>query len=60
MIKNQIVDFHLISFSTMEFQNKTLLQYITNVYLTHAKKSQVETESTVDLKTLVYTEKTFL
>ncbi len=30
---------------------------ITNVYLTHAKKSQVETESTVDIKTLVYTEK---
>jgi len=22
MIKNQIIDFHLISFSTMEFQNK--------------------------------------
>jgi hypothetical protein len=27
MIKNQIIDFHLISFSTMEFQNKTLLQF---------------------------------
>ncbi len=27
---------------------------ITNVY-THAKKSEVETESTVDIKTLVYT-----
>jgi len=26
MIKNQIVDFHLISFSKMEFQNKILLQ----------------------------------
>jgi hypothetical protein len=27
MIKNQTIDFHLISFSTMEFQNKTLLQF---------------------------------
>ena len=34
--------------------------YITNVYLTHAKKSQVKTESTVDIKTLVYTKKTSL
>jgi hypothetical protein len=33
---------------------------ITNVHLTHAKKSQVETESIVDIKTLVYTEKTSL